>query len=71
MNERIPVQISQTRNKMKNEVKPRNVKVVKRNNKLLEALELPVIANINPRSVYNKADEFCTFVQEEAVDILF
>ena len=71
MNERIPVQISQTRNKMKNEVKPRNVKVVKRNKKLLEALELPVIANINPRSVYNKADEFCTFVQEEAVDLLF
>ena len=47
------------------------MKTVKRNNKFLQALELPVIANLNPRSVYNKVDEFHAFVKEEEVDILF
>jgi hypothetical protein len=32
---------------------------------------MPVIANINPRSIYNKVDEFHTFVNEEEVDLLF
>ena len=41
------------------------------NNKLIQALELPVIANINPRSVYNKIDEFHAFVEQEEVDVLF
>ena len=26
---------------------------------------------MNPRSVYNKADEFHTFVEEEAIDVVF
>ena len=52
-------------------VNNRNVKTVKRNNKLIQALELPVIANMNPRSVYNKVEEFHTFVEEQEVDILF
>ena len=37
----------------------------------MQALELPVIANLNPRSVYNKIDEFHEFVKEESVDLLF
>ena len=40
-------------------------------NKYLEALELPVITNLNPRSAYNKRKELETFIKEETVDILF
>jgi hypothetical protein len=29
------------------------------------------LANINPRSVYNKIDEFNTFVKEETIDVVF
>ena len=32
---------------------------------------LPVICNINPRSIYNKVQEFITFVEEEQVDCAF
>ena len=27
--------------------------------------------NLNPRSVYNKIDEFHTFVEQEEVDVVF
>ena len=45
--------------------------MIKRNNKLTQALDLPTICNLNPRSVYNKVDEFHTFVEQESVDLLF
>ena len=32
---------------------------------------LPTIVNINPRSLYNKVDEFCTLVKMESVDVVF
>ena len=32
---------------------------------------MPTICNLNPRSVYNKIDEFHTFVEEEEVDVIF
>ena len=38
---------------------------------MFQALNLPILANINPRSVYNKVDEFHTFVEEEEVDLVF
>ena len=34
-------------------------------------MNLPIIANINPRSVYNKVKEFHTFVEEENIDVVF
>ena len=46
-------------------------KRVKRSNKVLEALDLPSVLNLNPRSVYNKVDEFHSLVQELQVDLLF
>ena len=49
----------------------RNLTIVKRSDKALQALNLPIIANINPRSVYNKIEEFHTFVEQEEVDITF
>ena len=44
---------------------------IKRSNKVVEALELPKIANINPRSIYNKIDEFSTYIEEEEIYIVF
>ena len=41
------------------------------NNKYFQALSLPILCNMNPRSVYNKSEEFHTFVNEEEVDLLF
>ena len=35
------------------------------------ALNLPIICNINPRSLYNKVDEFCTFVESNYIDVVF
>ena len=51
---------------MKNENE--KTKISKR---LEQALSLPTLCNMNPRSVYNKLDEFHTFVKEEEVDVLF
>ena len=47
------------------------MKFVGKPDKFIQALELPIIANINPRSAYNKADELETFIKEEMVDVLF
>ena len=44
---------------------------IKRSNKLVQALNLPTLMNLNPRSLYNKAEEFQTFVKEESVDCIF
>ena len=47
------------------------MKTIKRSNKELEALALPTLANLNPRSLYNKINKFQEFVQSEDVDIVF
>ena len=47
-----------------------NITIV-RSNKLVHALDLPSVLNLNPRSVYNKIDEFYTLVQEEEADVVF
>ena len=44
---------------------------MKRNNKLVQALDLPTICNMNPRSIYNKAEEFCAFVDQESASLIF
>ena len=48
-----------------------NIITIKRSNKPIQALNLPTIANINPRSVYNKVNEFHTFIEREDVDVVF
>ena len=48
-----------------------NLKVIHRSNNLIQALQLPTLANINPRSVYNKQNEFHKFVTEEEIDLIF
>ena len=42
-----------------------------KSSKIFQALSLPILCNMNPRSVYNKIDEFHAFVEEEAIDLLF
>ena len=50
---------------------PNNNTTVKRSNKILHALGLPTVINLNPCSVYNKIDEFHTLVKEEEADVIF
>ena len=38
---------------------------------MIEALDLPIIINLNPRSVYNKIEEFHALMEEEYIDIAF
>ena len=49
----------------------RNVKVIRRSNKAVQALQLPSILNINPRSAYNKPDELQALIMEENIDCTF
>ena len=40
-----------------------------RNNKLFTALQLPKVLNLNPRSLYNKKENFKTFLLEREIDV--
>ena len=65
------------RNKIKNFREQRKSKhaqtltVVKRSNKVFQALNLPKVLNLNPRSAMNKVDEIKTFIKEETIDVAF
>ena len=48
----------------------RNLKIIPRSEKISEALNLPKVLNLNPRSIYNKLAEFVTFVQEANVNLI-
>ena len=48
----------------------RNLKTIKRSNKVFQAAELPTIINLNPRSIYNKINEFHTLVDELEIDVV-
>ena len=48
-----------------------NLKTIKRSNNIVQALNLPTLCNMNPRSVYNKIEEFHDFIKEEQVDLLY
>ena len=58
----------ENRKKAKNNYK--NLKVIKPTKKVVEALALPKVLNLNPRSIYNKRNEFETFVKEEAIQLI-
>ena len=47
----------------------RNLITVKRSNKVLEASTLPVVVNLNPRSLYNKQEEFCTLIEQTEASV--
>ena len=42
---------------------------MKRPKRICEALCLPKVLNLNPRSLYNKIEQFVTFVKEEEVTL--
>ena len=48
----------------------KSIKTIRRSNKAIQALNLPTLMNVNPRSIYNKANEFHKFVTEESVDLV-
>ena len=46
-----------------------NLSTVKRSNKAVEALNLPTVVNINPRSLNNKVEAFKTYMEEKEIDL--
>ena len=64
-NERIS-NISVKQNEHKTD-KTKNNKKYKNQNKVDQALDLPTVMNVNPRSIYNKLEEFHDFVIEHNV----
>ena len=48
-----------------------NLIVIKRSNKIVQALNLPKVLNLNPRSALNKVEELKTFIEEESIDCAF
>ena len=56
---------------LRNKTKENNVNKKQSNNRVAQALHLPSLCNLNPRSVYNKVDEFHTLVKEEDLDVIF
>ena len=43
----------------------------KNRSKISQALDLPKICNINPRSIYNSVKQFTTFVKQHEIDLIF
>ena len=68
----IPVHISEYRNE-KPMLQPMRLpirKTIRRNNIILQSMDLPVIMNINPRSIYNKTDEFSLLLDQYQADVI-
>ena len=69
----IPVHITNRTQSNNNSIKygPMNLLTVHRSNKYSQTLHLPKVCNINPQSIYNKKDEFISFVNEMEADVIF
>ena len=69
----IPVIITTTRLPKFNESRPASSNIVINHcsKKVQTANQLPVIVNLNPRSIYNKKEEFKTMMEQLDVDICF
>ena len=44
--------------------------IIRRNNLILQSVNLPVIMNLNPRSVYNKGDELSLLIEQYSADVI-
>ena len=67
----IPVIITHTRSEPCNqEVRQPVRRSVKRNNLILQSVGLPTVMNINPRSIYNKSEEFPLLLEQYEVDLI-
>ena len=69
---KIPVHISKYREKVRNSLEPRIAvrKAIKRNNIVLQGLELPTVINLNPRSIYNKSEELKILIEQYNGDVI-
>ena len=47
----------------------RNLTVIKRSTNICQALHLPKILNLNPRSAMNKTEQITRFIEEEEIDV--
>ena len=47
------------------------LKTIRKNDKVLQALNLPTICNLNLRSIYDKKNEFETLVDQEDLHLIF
>ena len=47
----------------------RNLLTIKQSRKVVEASVLPVVLNLNPRSLYNKKEQLCTLVEQTEAGI--
>ena len=56
------VKVDRTRNKQ-------NLITIRRDNKLIEAVNLPIVVALNPRSLYNKKNEFSTLIDQTEAGI--
>ena len=68
----IPVHISEHRNQFPN-MEPRRkpvLQTIRRNNAILQSMELPVIMNLNPRSIYNKTEEFLELLEQYSPQVI-
>ena len=67
----IPVLISKSRNTpCKLEVRLPVRRTIKRNNLVLQSASLPIVMNINPRSIYNKCDELPLLLDQYSADTI-
>ena len=57
--------------KHRNSKHKRNLIVIKRQNNVCQALSLPKVMNLNPRSAMNKIEELKNFIVEENIDCAF
>ena len=60
----IPVIVSNRAFSRREKRESKSLVRIRRSNKLLEAVQLPVVINLNPRSIYNKVDEFKTMIEQ-------
>ena len=68
----IPVHISEYRSQIPNKEPRRKpvLQTIRRNNAILQSMELPVIMNLNPRSIYNKTDEFLELLEQYSPQVI-
>ena len=57
--------------RLKNEPREQCLTRIRRSNKSLESVHLPVVINLNPRSLYNKVDEFKLLIEQTNCGICF
>ena len=62
---------SSERRAVRQSKKFRQLVTIKRNDKFEEAFDLPKVLVLNPRSIYNKIDQFKTYIIEKDIDLVF